>query len=150
LDDLKLIGRSERELRNEIRIVKTISNDMKRGTGLEKCARVSLECGKVHRKQRIGNTVENEIKELESMKSCKYMGVEDSHNMEHNMRIRIDSEHKAKCDKMKANGTLAVPALRYSFGIISSHQGEIQKLDRKTRKILTIHGQHHPRVGFDR
>jgi hypothetical protein len=26
----------------------------------------------------------------------------------------------------------------------------IQKLDRKTRKMLTIHGQHHPRADIDR
>jgi hypothetical protein len=30
------------------------------------------------------------------------------------------------------------------------HQEEIQKLDRKIRKMLTIHGQHHPRADTDR
>jgi hypothetical protein len=45
---------------------------------------------------------------------------------------------------------LAVPVLRYSFGIINWHQEEIQKLDRKTRKMLTIHGQHHLRADIDR
>jgi hypothetical protein len=44
---------------------------------------------------------------------------------------------------METNGSLAVPVLRYNFGIINKHQEEIQKLDRKTRKMLTIHGQHH-------
>jgi hypothetical protein len=29
MDDLKLIGRSEEELRNEIKIVKTFNNDIK-------------------------------------------------------------------------------------------------------------------------
>jgi hypothetical protein len=32
--------------------------------GLEKCARISLKTGTVYRKQHIGNTIENEIKEL--------------------------------------------------------------------------------------
>jgi hypothetical protein len=45
---------------------------------------------------------------------------------------------------------LALSALRYSFGIINWHQEEIQKLDRKTRKMLTIHGQHHPEADNDR
>jgi hypothetical protein len=40
---------------------------------------------------------------------------------------------------MQAIGSLAVPVLRYSFGIINWHQQEIQKLDGKTRKMLTIH-----------
>jgi hypothetical protein len=51
---------------------------------------------------------------------------------------------------MQATGSLAVPVLRYSFGIINWHQEKIQKLDRKTRKMLNIHGQHHPRADIDR
>jgi hypothetical protein len=48
-------------------------------------------------------------------------------------------------NKMQASGTLPVPFLRYRFGI-NWPQEEIQKLDRKTRKILTIHGQHYPKA----
>jgi iron-sulfur cluster repair protein YtfE (RIC family) len=44
---------------------------------------------------------------------------------------------------------LAVPVLRYSFRFINCHQEEVQKLDRKIRKMLTIHGQHHPRADID-
>jgi len=40
----------------------------------------------------------------------------------------------------------AVPVLRYSFGIVNLHQEELQKLDRKTRKLLTIH----PKADVDR
>ena len=45
---------------------------------------------------------------------------------------------------------LAVPVLRYSFGIVNWHLEELQKLDRKTRKLLTLHGQHHPKADVDR
>jgi hypothetical protein len=34
--------------------------------------------------------------------------------------------------KMQGIGSLAVPVLRYSFGIINWHREEVQKLDRKT------------------
>ena len=44
---------------------------------------------------------------------------------------------------------MAVQVLRYSFGIVNWHQEELQKLDRKTRKQLTIHGQHHPTADVD-
>jgi hypothetical protein len=50
---------------------------------------------------------------------------------------------------MHATGSLAVSVLRNSFGIINWHQEEIQKLDKKTIKLLTIHGQHHPRADID-
>ena len=43
-----------------------------------------------------------------------------------------------------------MPVLRYSFGIINWHQEELQELDRKTGKLLTIHGQHHPKADVDR
>jgi hypothetical protein len=58
----------------------------------------------------------------------------------------LNTELSAK-SKIQAIGSLAVPVLRYSFGIINWHQEEIQKLDRKIRK--TIHGQHHPRADID-
>jgi hypothetical protein len=72
-----MIWRSEEELRNEIKIVKTFSDDIKMKFGLGKCARISLKNGTVYRKQHIGNTMENEIKELEPMKAYKYLGVEE-------------------------------------------------------------------------
>jgi hypothetical protein len=45
---------------------------------------------------------------------------------------------------------VAVPVLRYSFGIINWRQEDLRKLDRKTRKLLTIHGQHHSKANIDR
>ena len=59
----------------------------------------------------------------------------------------MGTELSAK-NKIQAIGSLAVPVLRYSFGIINWHQ-ELQKLDRKKRKLLTIHRQHHPKADVD-
>jgi hypothetical protein len=50
MDEVKLIGRSEEELRNEIKIVKTFNNDIKMKFGSEKCATISLKNGTVYRK----------------------------------------------------------------------------------------------------
>jgi len=61
----------------------------------------------------------------------------------------LGTELSAK-NKIQAIGSLAVPVLRYSFGIVNWHQEELQKLDRETRKLLTIHGQHHPKADVDR
>jgi hypothetical protein len=52
-------------------------------------------------------------------------------------------------NKIQGTGSLAVPVLRYSFGTANWCQEEIQKLDRKTREMLTIHGQHHPKADVD-
>ena len=58
-------------------------------------------------------------------------------------------ELRAK-SKVPALLSLAVRVLIYSLGIMNWHQEELQKLDRKTRKLLTIHGQHHPKAEVDR
>lgn len=162
MDDLKLLGKSEEELRDEIKIVKTFSSDIKMEFGLEKCARISIKKGKVQRKEHVENTGENEINELETNGAYKYLGIEENHQIEHKkekerlkkeyvrrLRLILNTELNAK-NKMQAIGSLAVPVLRYSFGIINWHKEEIQKLDRKTRKMLTTYGQHHPRADIDR
>ena len=64
------------------------------------------------------------------------------------LKLVLGTELSAK-NKIQATGSLAVLALRYSFGIINWHQKELQKLDWKTRKLLTIHGQHHPKADVD-
>jgi len=61
----------------------------------------------------------------------------------------LGTELSAK-NKIQAIGSLAVPLLRYSFGIVNWHQEELQKLERKTGKVVTIQGQHHAKVDVDR
>jgi hypothetical protein len=69
MDDLKLT-----EVRNK---KWTIIDNVEVEFGLEKFASF-LKSDKVHREEHIGNTIENEIKELESMKAYKYFGVEET------------------------------------------------------------------------
>ena len=53
-------------------------------------------------------------------------------------------------NKITAIGALAVPVLRYSFGIINWRIEEIKQIDRKTRKMLTMYKMHHPKADTDR
>jgi len=61
----------------------------------------------------------------------------------------LKSELNAR-NKIIAIGALAVPVLRYSFGIINWRTEEIKKIDRKTRKMLTMYKMHHPKADIDR
>ena len=65
------------------------------------------------------------------------------------LKLVLSTELSAK-NKIQAIGSLAISVLRYSFGIINWYQEELQKLDRKTRKLLTINGQHHPKADVER
>ena len=60
----------------------------------------------------------------------------------------LGTELSAK-NKIQATGSLAVPVLRYSCGIVNWHQEELQKLGVKIRKLLTIHGQRHSEADAD-
>ena len=53
-------------------------------------------------------------------------------------------------NKITAIGALVVPVLRYSFGIINWRTEEIKKIDKKTRKLITMYKMHHPKASIDR
>jgi len=162
MDDLKLLGRNENDLENEMKIVQTISRNINMKFGLEKCARICLKRGSIQNRMHVGSTFENDIKELDPRNVYKYLGIEKSLDIQHKnekeklkkeylrrLRLVLSTELSAK-NKIQAIGSLAVPVLRHSFEIINWHQEELQKLDRKRRKLLTFHGQHHPKADIDR
>ena len=64
------------------------------------------------------------------------------------MRLVLGTELSAK-NKIQATGSLAVPLLRYGFRNVNWHQEKLQELNRKTRQLLTIHPQHHPKSDVD-
>jgi len=61
----------------------------------------------------------------------------------------LKSQLNAK-NKIKATEALVVPVLRYSFGSINCRLEEIRKIDRKTRKVLTVYKMNHPKADIDR
>ena len=65
------------------------------------------------------------------------------------MILKMKSELNAR-NIITAIGALAVPVLRYSFGIINSRTEEIKKIDMKTGKMLTMYKMHNPKADIDR
>jgi hypothetical protein len=66
---------------------------------------------------------------------------------EYNRRLRMVLKSKLNArNKIKTFGAPAVPVLRYSFGIINWRTEDINKTDRKTRKILKMYKMHHPKL----
>jgi len=141
MDELKLLGKNENDLKNEIKIVQTISKYMNMNFGLEKCARICIKSGWVQSKMHTGSTFENDIKELDPRKAYKYLGIEKCFDIQHKnekeklkkeylrkLRLVLGTQLSAK-NKIQAIGSLALPVLRYHFGIVNWHQEELQKLD---------------------
>jgi len=114
--------------------------------------------GRVQSATCIGSTFEKDIEEMDPRKANKQRTIHDiQHKNEKEkmkkeylkrLRLVLGIELSAK-NKIQATASLAVPVLRYSFGIINWCKKELQKLD-KTRKLLNINGQHHPKADKDR
>jgi hypothetical protein len=102
--------------------------------------------GSFYRKQHVGNTKENEIKELKPMKAYKHLRVEENHNMEHknekeklkedyvrSLRLIFNTELSAK-NNMLVTGSLAVPVLSVALelltGIKKKYKNWIEKQEK--------------------
>jgi hypothetical protein len=130
--------------------------------GFEKCAKITFKRGKLIHSQNLVIDINREIQELEQGKTYKYPGIEESEGIQHQkMKERLKQEYRRRLrtilkselnarNKITAIGALAVPVLRYSFGIINWRMEEIKQTDRKTRKMLTMHKMHHPKADIDR
>jgi hypothetical protein len=130
--------------------------------GLDKCAKIGFKKGKLVHSQNLVLDINREIQELEQGKTYKYLGSEESDSIQHQqmkerlkkeytsrLRMILKSELNAK-NKIRATGALTAPVLTYSFGIINWRLEEIKKIDRKTRKLLTMYKMHHPKADIDR
>jgi hypothetical protein len=61
----------------------------------------------------------------------------------------LDTELSAK-NTIQGIGSLSVAVLRYNYGITNWNQEELRTLDRKIRKMLSIHGRDYPEADIDR
>ena len=69
IDDLKLLGTNENELKNKMKIVQTVSKNMNMNFCSEKFARICLKRRSVQSKMHVGSTFDNDIKELDQRKA---------------------------------------------------------------------------------
>ena len=56
----------------------------------------------------------------------------------------LNSKHNER-NKIMALNTWAVSILRYGAGILRWNKNELQEIDRKTRKFMTMNKELHPR-----
>ena len=163
MDDLKLYGRNPDQLDGLLHTVRTFSDDIRMKFGLDKCAIAHFVNGKLSGHNtgvKVGKT--ETIKGLEPGQVYKYLGVDESNGIQHSTmreRLRREDFRRVKMvlrtelygrNKVLAINGLALPVLTYSFGVIHWRTTDLQQLDRRTRKLLTMHGVHHPSAEVDR
>ena len=165
-NDLKLYGKEKNQLHSLVQAMQNISNDIGMTFGIEKCAMVEMKRGKLSDSNGIDLTEGNKIKSLQDEEVYKYLGVlkndkikrkemkdmlKDMLRQKYFRRIRRILRSKLNAGNIvQAINSKAVSLIRYGTRIIAWRKDEVKDIDRKTRKLLTMHRSMHPRSDVDR
>ena len=162
MDDLKLYAKNDDQLKGLLETVKRFSDDIGMEFGLDKCAKVTFKRGKITSTSHINLDIDTQIKELEQEGIYKYLGIDEGDGIPHGkmkdkvrkeyyrrIRLVLKTELNSK-NKIQAINALAVPVVLYSFNIIDWNIADVQRMDAKTRKLLTANRMHHPKADVDR
>ena len=162
MDDLKLYSRSEKGLDSLLQTGCVFSEDIGMEFGIEQCATLLMEKGKIVKSVGIELPDTKVLKSLQESESYKYLGILEADKFsEDKMKLNVSKEYIRRLRKVlksKLNGgklvcgvnTWAVSLLRYSAAFVSWRKSELQAIERKTRKLFTIYGALHPKSDVGR
>ena len=161
MDDLKIYGANWEEAKNLTEIVQKFSADIGMEFGLDKCAVLELRGGVKVRADRINLPDGKAIEEVGD-DGYKYLGVfEGADIMSKEMKEIVRKEYLNRVKKvaesklhagnlLNAVNSWAVSVVRYTAGILCWTQKELEAMDIKTRKRLTMNWAFHKRSNVDR
>ena len=161
MDDLKLYAKNEEQIDSLVRTVHIFSTDIGMEFGIKKCGVRILKRGKITRSEGIELPNGDKLKEV-GEEGYTYLGIVELDKIkEEEMKGKIVKEYKRRLRlilKSKLNGnnkviainTWAVAIFRYSAGILEWKSSELKKINRKSRKTMTMYGAFHPKSDVDR
>ena len=135
--------------------------DIKMEFGLPKRGVLIMKRGKLVKNEGISMPDGKMIKNIEEG-GYKYLGILEADGVKHEeMKNQIKKDHIRRVRiilKSKLNGgninsvinSRAVSIIGYGAGIIRWTKMELEELDRRTRKLMTMYGAHHPKADVDR
>ena len=161
MDDMKLFGRSSVEIDRLVSTVYLVSADMRMGFGIRKCGVLVLKKGKVVDSDGVQLPNGERIQSVEE-EGYKYLGILEVDDLQHTViKERFCAEYfrrlkKVLSSKLKGRNVIraindwAVAVMRYGAGVVNCTQTELQAIDRKTRKKLSMYGAMHVNDSVDR
>ena len=161
MDDLKLYAKNEKELDSLMQTVRVFSKDIGMDFGIEKSSMLIMKRGKKAKSDEITLPDNIVIKSLKEGEGYKYLGIlQIDEVQEKEMKRIVGNEFKRRVRKIletKLNGgniiqginTWAIPVLRYSAAFLNWTKTELQLMDQRTRKLLTMYNGLHPRSDVD-
>ena len=162
MGDIKLFAINEKELETLIHAVRIYSQDVGMEIGIEKCALLVMKSGK--RDQTDGMELPNQhkIRTLREKGTCKCLGIlETDTTKEVEMKDKIQKEYIRRTRKLlkttlssrnliKGINTWAVTIVRQSGPFLRWTRDELQQMDQRARKLMTMHKALHPRDDINR
>ena len=154
MDDLKLYGKSENQVDTYLlQSVRVVSEDIRMEFGIAKSAVLVIMRWNLVKSEGIVIPGERLIRAMNDgdVDAYKYLGVLEGHEIKHTeMKRRIEKEYflrTRKILKSKLNGgnmvqainCRAVAVVQYATGIVESTKEELQIMDTKTSKLMTLH-----------
>ena len=145
-----------------VQTVRVFSKDIGMEFGIEKCATLIMEKGKIVKSVGIELPDGRVVKSLQEGESYRYLGILEADKfLEEKMKLNVSKEcirRLRKVLKSKLNGgnlvhgvnAWAVSLLRYLTVFVSWRKSELHAIDRKTRKLFTVYGRLHPKSDVDR
>ena len=130
--------------------------------GVEKCAMLVMKSGKRHMTDGMELPNHDKIRTLEENETYKYLGIleantikqvqmKDTTRKEYLRRTRKLLETKLSSRNLiKGINTWAVTLDRYSGSFLKWTRDELEQMDQRTRKLMTMHKALHPRDDVDR
>ena len=162
MDDLKLFGKTERHLETLLSTVGIFSQDIRMEFGISKCGILILKRGKLVHLEGTEIPSGKRIKEIDTDQGYKYLGILEADDMKFSeMKSTIKKEYLRRLkvilksnlnskNTISAINSRAISIVKYSAGILGWTVSEIKELDRKTRKMLTLHNMFHKKSDVDR
>ena len=162
MDDLKLFASTIKEINELTSIVSNFSKDIGMEFGLPKCAVMTAKRGKITHSNDMELSCGTKIHGLGTDDSYKYLGMLEADTIkQQQMKKKTKQEYFKRVrqvlksdlnagNSVQSINVWAVSAFRYSAGILDWTKEELEEVDRKTRKLLTIYRMHHPRADLDR
>ena len=154
MDDLKVYGKNQNQVDTLVKTIWVVTTDMRMEFGINKCAMLIMKRGKL--KHSKGITLPDNL-QIRGMKEdddgYKYLGVLEVEGIKHlEMKELVRKEYFRRVKKIlksKLNGGNTIKAINsravstciiwYGTGIVDWTKEELQEMERKTRKLLTIY-----------
>ena len=161
MDDLKLYASNKSELDVLVKEVHAYSSDICMEFGMDKCATLITVKGTRVSSEGVKLPSGETMKDVDE-EGYKYLGVLQNENtMNRVMKDRVRDEYFRRVkllakSKLYARNLIAginawaIGVVRYSAGIIDWTKNDLEHMDKKTRRILTMNGAFNRKSGVGR